>query len=795
MAENKDTDGKPKVADWSGWVKKPSQEGPETASETVEKTPKIASETSEPVEIRGQVLAVPKTQEVRDISDLETRVMKKPEILPDYGTVVGSKDDGLTVVFDPNEIDDHTRAGRTEEGAEHRIVRSIEKDGGLWSAERVAELDEKIRETYREVLRGISVDAQERVIRCLNRRGSGKITDDGGFITLYSMKDTRGALVEDENTGVIPLIGSDGNYDILYTNENGVIFGIKGVDEKAHLNFTPFIREQRTVKKILKRFRQRKVEAYLDQIPRFSQEEIEKVLPSRNDIENATVREAIQLLSRDTTRKALDSYLREVALEIEEEKQKLISENTPERDVEMEKIRRRIVEAHLEQVPTSSQEESEEDLFPSREDIENATEKNFEGRRTKAEYKLNILHQERLRHQEKLRLGTLKARGLTPDEGTYEGNEYVMKMILKEPKEGSELELYTRELMLNLFLKYSQDECYFEGGIEKLVLAETRFATLKTTGGRPVFIMPRYKPEIDPRDVARKKYHEWTLREFLIPVAKTLEKLCKICPEFVHRDIKPANFIFTKDGVKMIDLGTAKVERGSRDATLSLYLGSTQYMSPEQTFDEARRDAIKEELDFRSDMCSLGKTLNYFLTGEAPYPELSSNIKIMAAIRDHKKPFAPLNKRYEHVFAKELTTSFAKNRLTRKFTKEYGGLYWTQGLVAWMCQYDKEDRPDSYGKIYEDAEAILRGEVPTHLSKHLEDKKIKYKNFVGRALELRDIQEGEEARAAYLRGATKWKRIALAGAVGGLPGIAIYQAGRLADKGIRGLMNLANKKK
>jgi serine/threonine protein kinase len=82
--------------------------------------------------------------------------------------------------------------------------------------------------------------------------------------------------------------------------------------------------------------------------------------------------------------------------------------------------------------------------------------------------------------------------------------------------------------------------------------------------------------------------------------------------EIIHRDIKPSNIIVSGDNkVKILDFGLAK-EIGDREKTSSLgeIVGSPYYMSPEQ--------ASAEELDFRTDIYSLGMILYRALTGKHP---------------------------------------------------------------------------------------------------------------------------------------------------------------------------------
>lgn len=84
----------------------------------------------------------------------------------------------------------------------------------------------------------------------------------------------------------------------------------------------------------------------------------------------------------------------------------------------------------------------------------------------------------------------------------------------------------------------------------------------------------------------------------------------------VHRDIKPANIMLLPDGsAKILDLGISKKLGNSGDMLLTnsgVMVGSPTYMSPEQ----ARAD---QNVDFRTDIYSLGVSLFQILAGEPPY--------------------------------------------------------------------------------------------------------------------------------------------------------------------------------
>lgn len=76
----------------------------------------------------------------------------------------------------------------------------------------------------------------------------------------------------------------------------------------------------------------------------------------------------------------------------------------------------------------------------------------------------------------------------------------------------------------------------------------------------------------------------------------------------VHCDVCPHNILITTEGLpKLTDFGIAKAANHREDDTVS---GKLPYMSPEQ--------ASAENVDFRSDIYSLGIVLFYLLAGQQP---------------------------------------------------------------------------------------------------------------------------------------------------------------------------------
>src|SRR6266446_1665990 len=100
-----------------------------------------------------------------------------------------------------------------------------------------------------------------------------------------------------------------------------------------------------------------------------------------------------------------------------------------------------------------------------------------------------------------------------------------------------------------------------------------------------------------------------------------------------HRDLKPANILVTKQGIKLLDFGLAKLKTAplaETDATVTQpltaqgqILGTLQYMSPEQL--------QGKEADARSDLFSFGCVLYEMLSGKWAF-EGQSAASVIAAI-------------------------------------------------------------------------------------------------------------------------------------------------------------------
>ncbi len=126
--------------------------------------------------------------------------------------------------------------------------------------------------------------------------------------------------------------------------------------------------------------------------------------------------------------------------------------------------------------------------------------------------------------------------------------------------------------------------------------------------------------------IAMEHVEGTTLKEILrsrgaISPAGTRHVLIQVCEalafahekKIVHRDIKPANIMWTGEKqAKIMDFGLAKVIEEVRNHT-TVVAGTPYYMSPEQT--------LGKNVDYRTDIYSLGVTLFELATGELPFKE------------------------------------------------------------------------------------------------------------------------------------------------------------------------------
>ena len=107
----------------------------------------------------------------------------------------------------------------------------------------------------------------------------------------------------------------------------------------------------------------------------------------------------------------------------------------------------------------------------------------------------------------------------------------------------------------------------------------------------------------------------------------------------VHRDLKPDNVLVMRDAdghqrVKVVDFGIAKATQGAGQTltTAGMSIGTPEFMSPEQL--------AGESLDARTDIYSLGLVTFTMLTGETPFPDLSSKQSLVQRLTTRPRGLA-----------------------------------------------------------------------------------------------------------------------------------------------------------
>jgi serine/threonine-protein kinase len=107
----------------------------------------------------------------------------------------------------------------------------------------------------------------------------------------------------------------------------------------------------------------------------------------------------------------------------------------------------------------------------------------------------------------------------------------------------------------------------------------------------------------------------------------------------IHRDVKPDNIMLTRTGqAKLCDLGLAKVRTGEAgDASEhGVSMGTPNYISPEQARGE-------QDVDWRSDIYSLGASFYHMVTGQVPFASESAAVVIARHLNEPPRPPSELN--------------------------------------------------------------------------------------------------------------------------------------------------------
>jgi serine/threonine protein kinase len=204
----------------------------------------------------------------------------------------------------------------------------------------------------------------------------------------------------------------------------------------------------------------------------------------------------------------------------------------------------------------------------------------------------------------------------------------------------------------------------------------------------------------DTVDILQEKkgvYDEQEALKIALSIATALEYAWD---EFkiLHRDVKPANIIINKKGEAMLlDLGIAKsIDEESSLTMTGTVVGTPYYISPEQALGET-------DLDFRSDIYSLGTTLYHMLTGTVPFNATTAMAIIMKHLNDEFPPPRKHNPKISEGCEK---------------------------LIRIMMSKDRNQRQLSWGELKKDINLVMEGKMPatfipsdeTNIAEKTEDK-------------------------------------------------------------------------
>jgi hypothetical protein len=144
----------------------------------------------------------------------------------------------------------------------------------------------------------------------------------------------------------------------------------------------------------------------------------------------------------------------------------------------------------------------------------------------------------------------------------------------------------------------------------------------------------------------------------------------------IHRDLKPANILLDSNNeIRIVDFGLAKSMGVSKQLTAAaMVVGTPHYMSPEQ--------AKGFDLDWRSDLYSLGATFFHVLSGETLFDAPSAMEVVVKHIGEAPRPLCSVREGISEELGKLIDGLLSKHPEERGFDDYRGVSERLQGLLV-----------------------------------------------------------------------------------------------------------------